>query len=67
MKLPMEGTNELSKDGFYYFLLKVTFSRSNLAVLKRCANFLKNGPTTFLICIQFLGDDIDQLSRDGFD
>ena len=31
--------------------------------------FLQNGLITFLyvVCIQFLGDGIDQLSRDGID
>ena len=42
--------------------------RSNFAVLLRFASFLTNGPITFLyfFCIQLLGDDINQLSRDGF-
>ena len=43
--------------------------RSNSGNLLFFGNFLKNGQITFLyfVCMQFLGDDIDQLSRDGFD
>ena len=38
-----------------------------MAVLLLFANFLKNGLITFLyFCTQLIGDDIDQLSRDGF-
>ena len=39
------------------------FQTMDLAVLLLFANFLKNG---FIFCTQLLGDDIDQLSRDGF-
>ena len=74
MKLPKKGTNELSKYGFDWITLKVNLQGykapkgSNLAVLLLFAHFLKNGLITFFIfCIQLLGDDIDQLSRDGFD
>ena len=43
---------------------------SNLAVLLPFANFfLKRSDNIYflLFCIQLLGDDIEQLSRDGFD
>ena len=41
---------------------------SNLGIFLLFGNFLKNGLITFLyFCKQLLGDDIDQLSRDGFD
>ena len=40
----------------------------NLAVLLLFANFLKKrSDNFFMFCIYLLGDDIDQLSRDGFD
>ena len=42
--------------------------RSNLGIFLLFGNFLKNGLMTFsFFCIQLLGDDIDQLSRDEFD
>ena len=71
MKLSKEGTDGLPEDGFDWITLKVIFQgskcqkRSNLAVLLLFANFLKNGLITFLCSFVLLGDDIDQLSRDG--
>ena len=51
-----------------FFKVRKVKKKSNLAVLLLFANFLKNGLITFLyiFCTQLLGDDIDQLSRDGF-
>ena len=56
IKLPQEGTNELSKDG------------SNWGIFLLFNNFLQNCSVTFL-CFQqcVFEDDFDQLSRDGFD
>ena len=51
-----------------FFKVQKVYKKSNLAVLLLFANFLKNGLITFLyfFCTHLLGDDIDQLSRDGF-
>ena len=68
------GTNELSKDGFDRIALKVILKgpKGPKRVKLSCfatffANFLKSGLIKCISCIQLLGDDIDQLSRDGID
>ena len=72
MKLPKERADGLPKDGFDWITPKVMFPKSPKKVKFGClatfANFLKNGLITFLyfFCTQLLGDDIDQLPRDGF-
>ena len=67
----MNGTNELPKDGFDWIALNV-FLKGPEKVKCGCfatfANCLKNGLSNFSLFLvySFLGDDIDQLSRDGF-
>ena len=41
--------------------------RVYLGILLLFGNFLQNHLMIFFICIQHLGDDISQLSRDGID
>ena len=59
MKLPEEGTNEMSKDWFDWTALNVIMQgpkgtkRLNLAVLLLFANFLKNGLITFLYLFEY--------------
>ena len=51
-----------------FFKVRMVRKGPTLAVLLLVANFLQHGLITFIIFgMQFLGDDIDQLSRDGFD
>ena len=73
MKLPNEGTDGLTRDGFDWITLNVMFkvqrvSKCFFLCLQLFSNFLKNGMKTFLyiLRIQLLVDDID-LSRDGCD
>ena len=73
-RLPKEGTNELSKDGFYLIALNVIFKGSKGPkqvkfgfILLLFANFLKSGLINFLSLLYTDSwDDIDQLSRGGF-
>ena len=74
MKLRKVGTNELSKYRFGSIALMVTLEapkglkRVQFGCFYTFCQFLKNGIITlFCFYIQLLGDDIDQLSRDGFD
>ena len=73
MKLPRDGTNELSKDGFDWITLKVIFQGPNGRERVKCGCFVtfgqfsqKRSDNFFSFCIQFLWDYIDQLSRYGF-
>ena len=67
MKIPNEGTDGLTRDGFdwiaLYVIIKVQRVRETLK------KNLKNGLKTclYVLCTQFLVDDIDNMSRDGFD
>ena len=74
MKLPNEGTDGLTRDGFNRITLNVIFK---VLRVRKCqifvfCNFLAIFSTGLKTCLYFLRmqllvDDIDNLSRDGFD
>ena len=67
MQLPNEGANDgLPKDRFSN--IRKVRKRQNFGNLLFCGNFLRNGQIIFLYFLHAVSwDDIDQLSRDGFD
>ena len=73
MKLSKEGTNELSTDGFDWIALNVIFQglkgpkRSTVtAIFSKFSQKPFDIFSLFFVHSLLLGDDIDQLSRDGF-
>ena len=62
MQLPKEGADDGLPDGFDWIAQKVVFLRS-----ERSENQKWSDNFSLFFCMQFLGDDIHQLSRYGFD
>ena len=75
MKRPKEGADGLPKDGSDWITLKVIVQGSNGQKMVKFWYFVtfwqfsQNWSENFffIFCMQLLGDDIDQLSRDEFD